>query len=223
MRFCCPAIAASLLRFYWFRLADVAVPLGVAITSVSTVCWHSQRWPRLARAALAALALLAVYNLVWYGCKRAVPQQPRADKWVRYADWRDVCDWIAHAGVIPPKARFLTPRGAQTFKWYTGRAEVVTWKEIPQDATSILAWRRRLEDIYGPRSEDVGSCWVRPLICQGTQRLRQLGKKYQADFLLTRLPQEEPVPEVALELLYANSSYAVYRLDGRGSAGAHVP
>jgi hypothetical protein len=34
-----PARAAGLLRFYWFRLSDVAVPLGIAVAGPGFFCW----------------------------------------------------------------------------------------------------------------------------------------------------------------------------------------
>ena len=32
-----PALAAALLRYYWFRLTDVAVPLAVALQAVALI------------------------------------------------------------------------------------------------------------------------------------------------------------------------------------------
>ena len=52
------------------------------------------------------------------------------------------------SGTHPPDARFLIPRLAFTFKWYAGRGEVVNWKETPQDAASLVAWWKRIQDIY---------------------------------------------------------------------------
>jgi hypothetical protein len=213
-----PALAAGLLRFYWFRLADVAVPLGVAIAAPSLVVALWSARPRLARGLLAALVLAAAADLGACARQRLTAARPRADKWMEYRQWRDVCQWITASGQVPPDACFLTSRLAQTFKWYTGRAEVVTWKDIPQDAQSIVEWWRRLEDVHGPRSDDPAAVWFQPLALQGARRLRELGVKYHAGYVVTDAPgkklPEGPgrVPRLELPAVYRNSAYIVYQL-----------
>ena len=76
------------------------------------------------------------------------PRQPRADKLRDYAEWLDVCRWIADQRHTPRNARFIVPRVAYTFKWYAGRGEVVNWKESPQDAAGLHEWWQRINDIY---------------------------------------------------------------------------
>jgi len=74
-------------------------------------------------------------------------------KW--YTDWQTVCKWIkSHT---PNDALFLTPRHQQSFKWYAERAEVATWKDMPQDARSVVLWRRRLEEFYPKHMSRVSS------------------------------------------------------------------
>ena len=43
-----PALAADLLRFYWFRLTDVALPLGVALEGIALIAC-SDRQPLAGR------------------------------------------------------------------------------------------------------------------------------------------------------------------------------
>jgi hypothetical protein len=199
-------LAAGLLRFYWFRLADVLLPLGVATAATAVAYRLSELRPKRRLTAPLTLAAVACLTLTPQIAARFTPTVPRADKPGKVAshvDWRDACEWIARH--TPAEARFLTPRTAQTFKWYAGRSEVVTWKDLPQDATSIVAWHERLEDLYG--TGDKSDPWYDSLAEIDVNRLRQVGEKYDAQFLLT-----EAQPPVDLPCLYRNETYAVYGL-----------
>ena len=208
LQFCERSLAAGILRFYWFRLADVAVPLGVAFAAVALIERQLPDRPFMGKLWLGIALAVAVVHVGGYAIRRTRPTPPRADKWTVYSDWRDICDRIAGSKEIPPQARFLTPKSSQTFKWYTGRAEVVTWKDIPQDAGSIVAWWNRLQEIHATGSTDPEFRWHESLTELGAERLRQLGVKYGAGYLLT---DAEP-RLVDLDRLDANDSYAVYRL-----------
>ena len=167
------ALAAGWMRFYWYRLVDVAVPLGLALLGVR---WFVERKMRVALATVTAVAAFHAVDCVvlklfsdppfadrqvdgvaWRSAclwatgrpeRPIFPRQPRADKLRNYSDWVDVCRWVSDPGHTPPQARFLIPRMASTFKWYAGRGEVVNWKETPQDAASLVAWWKRIQDIY---------------------------------------------------------------------------
>jgi hypothetical protein len=201
-----PELAASLLRYYWFRLADAFVPLGVATGATMVAFQLGNIRPRWRVAAPVMLALIATWLLEPQLAARIAPEAPRADKpgkTANLADWRDACDWIA--AHTPVEATFLTPRTAQTFKWYAGRSEVATWKDLPQDADSIVAWRRRLEDLYG--TGDSSEPWYDSLAEIDVARLRRVGEKYGARFIVC-----ESDPPLDLPCLYRNSTYAVYEL-----------
>jgi len=204
-----PVAGAALLRFYWFRLSDVAVPMGVALGGAEFVDWLLRSRPAAGKRWLAIFLVIAGLHVGWYAFRRPVPAVPRADKGrvANYGGWRDACQWIANSGSIPPDARFLTPSMSQTFKWYARRPEVVTWKDIPQDAHSIVVWWNRINDIHATGSEDPDERWHRSLAELGSNRLRQLGSKYHADYVLT-----VSRPRLDLDVVYANDSYVVYRL-----------
>jgi hypothetical protein len=232
-------LAAGLLRFYWFRLADVAVPLGVALVGVRQVVATRLPASRCRRCCLAGLVLLAVFHeadcrvlrlfaappfderlpdpaawesaFEWAAGHRELPsfpRQPRADRLGDFPAWQDACTWVAESGQIPPAARFLTPLASQTFKWYAGRGEVATLKDIPQDAASMLRWWQSLEDIHGTGNEPPLPRWHDSLADLGAQRLRELGAKYRAQFALTEVT-EPPLP---LPVVYKNRTYVIYRL-----------
>lgn len=202
------SLAASLLRLYWYRLADVALPLGAAMffaVVAAELRRVNHRWWR----GLAALGIMAaLLHVGQYAVRRPWPSPPRADRGVSYVSWRLACNWVVRSGKIPPDARFLTPRQSQTFRWYTGRAEVATWKDIPQDAASIVQWWRRLRELHGSRPGDARRMWRRSLLELGPQRLRRLAEKYQAQYILVEYRPDGPIKA---RPLYHNQWYAIYQ------------
>jgi hypothetical protein len=202
-----PAATAGLLRYYWFRLADAAVPLGVALLAALWISRLRDSQSSQARWITATLLVICGIHLGAYWFERPPGTLPRGDKRVQHPEWRLACEWIAQSPAIPPHATFLTPMESQTFKWRTRRAEVVTRKDIPQDARTLVEWWRRLEEIYATRSGDPENEWHASLTELGAERIEQLGVKYGAGYVLT-----EAEPRLPLELLYANRGYAVYRL-----------
>lgn len=280
-----PARAAGLLRFYWFRLSDVAVPLGVALAGPTFLTWigvqTKRSWPhnrrrmmivtgilvlvvvftltraiwtlgqmaqywlaweaaaamaaaivlggiflvekyalpirqvhqvRMSATAALSLALILIapaVHLVGTGVERCIPVIPRADRIWDYWAWADACRWIAESGEVPPDARFLTPLMGQTFKWYAQRSEVVSWKDIPQDAESMVEWWDCVLDIYRRDGRFTGRGWNNSLARIDSRRLQYLGEKYDAPYLITfRWPRKRN-----FRVLYENRTYIVYRMD----------
>ncbi|MEN6450774.1 MAG: DUF6798 domain-containing protein [Thermoguttaceae bacterium] len=238
------SLAADLMRLYWFRLTDVALPLAVALEGVGLLAaegplslWErvrvranvsplplgegagvraetshrpqvSERRNWLFRRAGWLLALgLAAYQLGGHAVQRMWPSEPRAEKMANPADWRAACEWVARSGKVPRDAIFLVPRGSQTFTWYSHHGEVVAWKDVPQDAEGLVQWWRRMKDIY-----DTGLAppeqWRDSLGELSATRLRQLGAKYGAGYVITGRPEHPP----ACECVYENPSYLIYRL-----------
>jgi len=207
-------LGAALLRFYWFRLADFAVPMGVALEGTSFALGRLRWRPAVARWPVAIAILLAGVHLGAHLLRLPVAAPPRAylvyadrspeERLDFYADWRDACSWIARPGNVPANDRFLTPMMSHTFKWYTGRAEVANWKEIPQDAVAIVEWWQRIEEVYvvGRRRPEDES-----LADLGAERLQELGARYEARYVVTVTQ-----PRLDLPVLYENQTYIVYRL-----------
>jgi hypothetical protein len=219
-------LGASVLRFYWFRLADVAVPLGTALFAglfIQRLLDTEPRWGRLGLAVAAAIALVNIGLFAW---QRAVPTIPRADsKVVRlggYEAWCDATAWVARSD-IPRTARFLTPLDSSTFKWRAERPEVGNRKEMPQDARSVVAWWDTLRDIHGIEGEFADKrYWIASTAELGAGRLKELGRKYQFDYVIAEAPgvmlppipsvrDKIPAPEVKLPVVYANKGYVIYR------------
>jgi hypothetical protein len=207
-----PDFAASLLRYYWFRMSDVMVPLGVALLTTAVLCrWQQVRHPWYA-VGLAAALLAAGLHLGDTMRFRLTYLSPRAD-WtlprVEIDDWREVCRWASEE--TPPDAVFLVPRMSQTFRWYAGRGEVVTRKDLPQDAPAIVEWWQRLADIYGTGDQATPADSLTQL---GAERLRALGEKYGASYVVTRPDATLDLPRVGP----LTRTVSVYQLPGRTAA-----
>ena len=194
--------AARLLRFYWFRLADFAIPAttALAIGSVTGtwLLYENNRARKICAATASGLILVAASLLVRernsdprpFADQRSLPSYPGEDFRTQqtYSNWRKVCRWIESN--TPTDAVFITPHEQQTFKWYAGRTEVVNWKDVPQDARSITEWDRRVQELLEPQRQfELG------LMNYSDEQLQALSQKYQADFLV--------VPQWQVELVSA--------------------
>ena len=228
-----PDIASKLLRFYWFRWADIAAPLAViciAFQYATQQCYtnpsHIGSGQSVAAASLSRKGswlsplILGVASLLagWHVYASWNENTAEADELLlvadlpnkvdtdRYRDWLAVCYWIREN--TPEDSLWLTPKYQQTFKWHTGRAEVVCWKDIPQDGASIIEWYDRIQktalpkDAYGEIRD-----W-------STEELLELARTYGFRYVLIDKGTQMSPP--ALEILYPieteNQSFAVFRI-----------
>jgi hypothetical protein len=99
------------------------------------------------------------------------------------APWREICDWVASH--TPADACFLTPRGSASFTWRTGRREVVSWKNSPQDAASLVEWRQRIVDCFSRSGSLVEM--ERSTVSLGAERVREVIARYGADHAVVPL------------------------------------
>lgn len=210
-------LAAGLLRFYWFRLLDVALPLGVAIEAVAII--NGPYYNRfLARCWLALAIVLAAFHVGDRAIDRIAPAPPRTHKLAGnkdsstrkadFVDWLAACKWIKNSDEIPPDAMFISPRLSRTFRWYADRREVVVWKDVPQSAAGIVKWWCRVQDIHGTGLPEGYPSWHEPLAEAGVDHLRQMAEKYKADYAVT----DRTEPPLNLPVLYQNHTYIVYKL-----------
>lgn len=141
--------------------------------------------------------------------------------------WLDVCRWARDN--TSEDAVFLVPRGCDSFKWEAGRAEVGSWKEIPQDARSIVRWFRDMERLYANpgTKKDSPTRWNQPLVVvfinKGRARiLKESGEMgYQfaileaPPYMITAIPEAKKRFDEFVEAdeVYRNEQYVVLRLD----------
>jgi len=205
-----PALAASLLKYYWFRLADIAVPLAVAIGLGWLLALLLERRTKLAPLLLVLMIALPGYWMFDLSLARYQNPTPPADRKMKDpAAWREACAWAREN--TPDDAMFLVPRGSQSFEWYAHRKGLVTWKDVPQDAASLVAWRDRYFDVFTKIDEKGKRHSYGSLAEQGTERIGELAKKYQTNFVITRAHvASKERPPLLLPLVYSNRGYKIY-------------
>ena len=216
-----PDLAAKLLRYYWFRLADAMVPLIVAVL-VARMMLDSQNKVRVIGWMGVVLAIGLYANSVWRSAQRAVPPSVSNDllgldsgaaaqiQQQVYRDWLDVCGWARRSS--GEQEVFLTPRNQQTFKWFAQRAEVVNWKDVPQNPSALLEWYERFKEVYPSR---IGNRRTANRVSIGYPSLLKLREKYDVRYLIVdRRVTGENLPLLRIYPIgtETNQTYAVYEL-----------
>ena len=213
----------SLLKFYWFRLADFALPATISLACCFVIAYWLELENDVFRRAssviftvcvflAAALLFVERHQLrIPNADVRSLPQYPDSEERFRQSqqNWVKVCEWVREN--TAEDAVFLTPYQQQTFKWYALRTEVVSWKDIPQDANSIVQWQQRLKDIQEPQQySELG------LLVYNDDQLTELAQKYGADYLVMPqaaydLASEDPSGKSKFECVYpADDSKATW-------------
>lgn len=202
-------IANSLLRFYWYRLADFAIPLVAAWAVIEALATSRRRaspgrasggealrvdptWERFTKVRSWCAGLLLLAALVVVGNRavdhardpvsgsdrQALPEYPGEPERTAATrrNWHRVCAWVQ--ANTPRDAFCLTPRYQQTFKWLAERAEYVNWKDVPQDARSLVVWAERMSAVYGGGWDQGSPLWMEPT------ELAQLAAEHQVDYLI---------------------------------------
>jgi hypothetical protein len=200
-------VAAKILRYYWFRLTDFALPAAAALYATCFITLGLQRKSAWAVWALNLALIVAGWNVIHTTYQRLLNPLPPADQKVRdFGSWCDACEWAAEN--TPHDALFLTPRLNLTFKWRAGRPEVVNRKDLPQDARSIVEWHRRIQGIYYATIEGE----LQPLDSLGvlgSKRVRDIARQYGAAYVIMDRGQLLQLP-----IAYINDEYVIYRIDG---------
>lgn len=231
-------LAARLLRYYWFRASDAITPLTLALAVaviLRTDRWNrtstttesaddrsasNRSWCQVLPVAVVTLVAVVLFSRSLIdNVRRGIPVAARFDvikagrvesyraQQAAYLDWQKVCRWIDQT--MPADEVFITPRHQQTFKWFAQRGEVVNWKDVPQDAASLVRWYNRFFDVY-PRRLGTVRVTVR------YDQLREMRARYGADFMVVdrrivgdTLPLVKVYPD---DLSTNNETYAIYRL-----------
>ncbi|MGO8689032.1 MAG: DUF6798 domain-containing protein [Thermoguttaceae bacterium] len=169
--------AAGLLRFYWFRLADVALPIGLALlaarwiialgataglpSSASSTVGQANRGTRpfasagpLRRVLLAAAVLLAGLHVTDCIVLRLFSLPPHAERFWDLDAWAAAGRWLAHPGRTPLPLR--QPR-ADRLPDYAAWREVCDWVaqpgHVPREAVFLTPRMSQTFKWYAQRSE----------------------------------------------------------------------
>jgi hypothetical protein len=219
-------VAARILKFYWFRWNDVALPMGIAAglgcIAFGRLIHRGERWSAQI-GVLTVMACIGVGLLLTRFYEHSQAWAPFGDrarllsKWddevtqrQHYRDWLEVCAWIRSQP--DREGLWLTPRNQQSFKWHTQRAELACNKDMPQDSVSILEWAKRLEIAYPVTEEKIQVPWT-------TEKLWELQRQYGVRYVLLdqRVPGQGPP---LLPILYPppgvrNDTFSVYEFPER--------
>ncbi|MGL4513507.1 MAG: DUF6798 domain-containing protein [Lacipirellulaceae bacterium] len=213
-----PALAASLLRYYWFRLTDIAVPLAAAL--VATV-WLGRGLAARAPRSLPALALvlaLCAWGVGGHAVRRAIDPRAPADTPMRDpAAWAQMCDWVRDN--TPRDAVFLVPRHAQSFKWRAERPEAASYKDVPQDAAGLVEWSRRMADLHQLGWWETGEPrFARSVADVGREGLERLAASYGARYALSEDPVDgagfAAARRASLPIVHRVGPYTLYEVGG---------
>ncbi len=204
-----PEKAPMLLRFYWFRLADVMLPAGVAIAAVGLMGASGPAHAAGTRTYCLIVGGVVALHLASCCYLRVTVRVPRADEnqVEDYLAWRDLCRFVRESGQIPAGSRFLTPRTSYTFRWYARRADLVNWKDIPQDAPSIVRWWHTLTEVHAYRDSAGRMKWLPSIAHAGTSAVRTLARKYEVSHVIAPVWPPLELPEV-----YRNTTYVIYEI-----------
>lgn len=194
----CHTWSTWLLRFYWFRMGDICVPLAVAFLAVRVL--QASIKSLTLRLLFHSAAAIIVFVFAIGRCHEIVIDgRPGADRqslpayendskrtYETYLNWIKVCAWIREN--TDDDALFITPRQQQTFKWYAHRSEVANWKDAPQDTAGIVRWHDRMSELYSDWGEEYGILWrIEPesgLLVPNDEELFNCSKKYGARYIL---------------------------------------
>ena len=196
----------SLLRFYWFRLADFAIPVSVSLGCCFVIVFWLERERDLLRRCSCMLFVVCILlaSVLMIRDKhrvaipnadlRSLPQYPGSPErfYQSWQNWKKMCHWVSENTAAD--AVFITPDQQQTFKWYAGRIEVVAWKDIPQDAQSIVEWDRRLIEL-----NDIQKAADLELFQYSDEKLAEFAQEYVADYMI--------VPQRVYDLAAADPSF----------------
>lgn len=187
----------NLLKFYPFRLFDVALPI---LVSIQLAILLSERrllsviLPTRSRAIIIAACFgTALFLNTGRGSIDRMTDAQRSD-------WIDLCQWVKEN--TPQDSLIFTPKESRSFKWFAERAEYVAFKDCPQDAAGIVEWNNRLKFIRKWGEEN----W------NGESYSATVTKKLHEQTGITHLVSRRWGPFEA-PIVYQNNTYRVYQIN----------
>ena len=187
----------NLLKFYPFRMFDVALPI---LVSCQVAILLSER--RLlcvimpARSRTFIVATCFVSALFLNAGRGSIDRMTDTQR----DDWRSLCRWMKEN--TPQDSLVLTPKESRSFKWFAERPEYVAFKDCPQDATGIVEWNNRLKFLKQWGEDN----W------NGQSYSAAVTRKLHAETGITHLVTNRWGPFDA-PVVYRNATYRVYQID----------
>lgn len=190
-----------LLKFYPFRLADVLLPIAVAVSLVSILERSAfnvssstlKRYPVPCHVVVMLLVFVAtLFRAFSTSDSNRYSQDDRRD-------WLDVCHWID--GHLPSDAVVQSPTNGWAFKWFAERSEYVAFKDCPQNAAGIVEWNRRLNFLQKWYEQNYSDQFY------SETELKDLRRQTGLTHLLT-----DRIGPLELEPIYRNETFQVYDL-----------
>ncbi|MDR1486247.1 MAG: hypothetical protein LBT09_15700 [Planctomycetaceae bacterium] len=295
------SISAEILRLYWFRMSDIAVPMGIAIGSMFRLLRLAGQlrrqlpnfptfqdmiisaiipvtifmfvdyflfggfmfsWTTVPDVAvvwcstvLLCRLILYVVGRVWCDCSvlsfgkvkiwliimyaviliyspfamfigladsrtRFAFPKSEPKKIIQAYKWRETCNWISDVANTPKSAKFFIPYDSVTFKWYANRSNVTVWKEVPQDAKSIVQWAESIEELFGDgggRRDGLlidrmsKNSFAQMLSKNTPDEMQRLQKKYRFNYILAPV-KPDLAKRFGFIVVYKNSEFCVYKI-----------
>jgi hypothetical protein len=191
----------NLLKFYPFRLADVLVPIAVAISLTSVLERTFLTLPPTTKRRSTVPFPVVVMVFVFLGglCRAYAMSETNRYSHEDRKDWLDICRWIDEH--LPADALVESPTNCWAFKWFARRAEYVAFKDCPQDAAGIVEWNRRLMFLKKWYDEKYSDQFY------SATELKDLRQQTGLTHLLT-----DRLGPLELEPIYRNGTFHVYDL-----------
>lgn len=190
-------IRMNLLKFYPFRLFDVALPILVSIQVAIVLCERrilSVILPRISRTAIVVVCFGIA--LVLNAGRGSIDRMTDAQR----ADWVDLCLWVKEH--TPSDSLVFTPKESRSFKWLAERPEYVAFKDCPQDAAGIVEWNNRLKFVRKWGEDN----W------NGQSYSAAVTRRFHEATGITHLVSRRWGPFEA-PVVYENDTYRIYQID----------
>lgn len=151
----------SLLRFYPFRFFDGLLPCVTAMMVVMATVFFLRGGQRgvdvfggglqsfvggAGRWFKGTACLAVLFSGPWGLALCSRPASPAGYTTAGWRDWQAACLWLQQN--TERESLVLTPRESFAFKWFSERAEYVSYKDCPQDPAGIVEWDRRLWAVH---------------------------------------------------------------------------
>ena len=198
------------LMYYWFRFPDAAIPfVGCWLLAAAASAWSARRpWADSgAAAASAGIAGVAALSLAVPSLRAPETRMPSPLS----SGLQESLEWIRDN---TEKDRvFLVSPFVPRFYLVAERAELVSFKCVPQTKRDLLAWRERLVAANAGREPSRGGWPMREEVeanfyALPAEEISALARRYGLDYYLGRAPASLPFP-----VAHANPEYVLYKLN----------